>query len=271
MDRILREGLLRLRQGDPDIDFLFETRFDEILRLLNKYIEEIELFNPAYGLVGVRDRRELVVKHILDSLCPLGIVFRLLQARGPAAGGHVSGDSTVSDSEVSDLSAGDSPAGGTIAGDAGAPLIGGPAAGGPAADAGSGAGLPGIPLSIALPDCSFTLIERMGRRAGFLRNTLAVLALSNAAVEEGETEKAPAGRFSLITLRAFRPLEPAVLKGLFRLLAPGGVLAAYKGRREKIDEEMAAVRGDWEVFPLEVPFLEEERHLVVIPRVSPVK
>jgi 16S rRNA (guanine527-N7)-methyltransferase len=224
MDRILQEGILRLRRGDPDMDRLFGTRFDEILGLLNKYIEEIELFNPAYGLVGVRDRRELVVKHILDSLCPLGIIFRLLQKGGPAA------------------------------------------AGGLVADAGSGAGLPGIPLAIALPDCSFSLIERMGRRAGFLRNTLAVLSLSNASVEEGEMEKVPAGRFSLITLRAFRPLEPAILQGLFRLLKSGGVLAAYKGRREKIDEEMAAAGGGWKVFPLEVPFLEEERHLVVIPR-----
>jgi 16S rRNA (guanine527-N7)-methyltransferase len=220
MDRTLQEGLLRLMQGDAQVDCLLKTRFDEVLRLLNLYIEEIELFNPAYGLVGVKDRRELVIKHILDSLSPLGIIFRLLKG------------------------------------------------GGPAADLGSGAGLPGIPLAIALPDCSFTLIERMGRRAGFLRNTLAVLGLSNAAVEEGEMEKAAPGRFSLITFRAFHPLNPVILKGLFRLLLPGGVLAAYKGRQEKVEEEMAAARaeGNWESLPLDVPFLGEERRLVVIPR-----
>ncbi|MDR2028550.1 MAG: 16S rRNA (guanine(527)-N(7))-methyltransferase RsmG [Treponema sp.] len=213
---ILEEGLLRLRQGDPHIDRLLAARFDEVLGLLNRYIEEIELFNPAYGLVGAKDRRDLVVKHILDSLCPLGIVFRLLQG------------------------------------------------GGPVADVGSGAGLPGIPLAIALGDCPFTLIERMGRRAGFLRNTLAVLGLSHVTVEEGEMEKAPAGRFSLITLRAFRPLEPPILKGLFRLLLPGGVLAAYKGRREKLAGELGALPGGWEALPLDVPFLGEERHLLII-------
>jgi 16S rRNA (guanine527-N7)-methyltransferase len=106
----------------------------------------------------------------------------------------------------------------------------------------------------------------MGRRAGFLRNTLAVLGLSQVTVEEGEMEKAAPGRFSLITFRAFHPLEPAILKGLFRLLLPGGVLAAYKGRREKLDEEMAVLPGGWETHPLDVPFLGEERHLVVIPR-----
>jgi len=75
--------------------------------------------------------------------------------------------------------------------------------------------------------------------------------------------------------RAFRPLSPPILKGLFALLAPGGILAAYKGRRETIDEEMAGVTsaaekgkcpapGSREILPLEVPFLEEERHLVLI-------
>jgi 16S rRNA (guanine527-N7)-methyltransferase len=107
----------------------------------------------------------------------------------------------------------------------------------------------------------------MGRRAGFLRSTLAALALTNAETEEGEMERAAPGRFALITFRAFRPLEPAILKGLFRLLAPGGVLAAYKGRREKIDAEMNAVEkttGGWEALPCPVPFLDEERHLVLI-------
>ncbi|MCK5155804.1 MAG: class I SAM-dependent methyltransferase, partial [Spirochaetales bacterium] len=40
------------------------------------------------------------------------------------------------------------------------------------ADVGSGNGLPGLPLSLFLPECEFTLIERSGRRAGFLRNAV---------------------------------------------------------------------------------------------------
>ncbi|MEA1910981.1 MAG: RsmG family class I SAM-dependent methyltransferase, partial [Spirochaetota bacterium] len=43
-----------------------------------------------------------------------------------------------------------------------------------AADVGSGAGLPGIPLAIFLPKVHFSLIERSGRRAGFLRNILSL-------------------------------------------------------------------------------------------------
>jgi 16S rRNA (guanine527-N7)-methyltransferase len=137
------------------------------------------------------------------------------------------------------------------------------------ADVGSGAGLPGIPLAIALPQARFTLIERMGRRAGFLANTIAVLGLDNVTVEEAEMEKAAPARFNLICFRAFRPLEPPILKGLFRLMAPGGVLAAYKGRQEAIAAEMAKLGeqgGPWKALPCPVPGLEEERHLLVIHR-----
>jgi 16S rRNA (guanine527-N7)-methyltransferase len=134
------------------------------------------------------------------------------------------------------------------------------------ADVGSGAGLPGIPLAVALPGVRFTLIERMGRRAGFLRNTLAVLGLGNVELEEMEMEKAGPGRFDLICFRAFRPLEPRLLRSLFRLLAPGGVLAAYKGRREAVDAEMAAAgwTGPWDCPACPVPGLEEERHLLLL-------
>ena len=219
---VLEEGLVKLGLNEAA----------KSAAVLGRYVEEIELFNSAYGLVKVRDRRELIVKHILDSLVPLNIIRNLKQA---------------------------------------APRI---------ADVGSGAGLPGIPLAVCMPGAEFTLIERMGRRAGFLRNTLAVLGLSNVRVEEAEMEKInPPAYFDIVVFRAFRPLEPAIFKGLSRLLADGGVLAAYKGRREAAEEEMAALikaqkKGaapsieNWEALPLEVPFLEDPRHLLLI-RVCP--
>jgi 16S rRNA (guanine527-N7)-methyltransferase len=226
MDDLLEAGLETLRQEDADIERLLVGRSDRALSLLNAYIKEIERFNPAYGLVAVKDRRELVVTHILESLAPLGILVRLLGGR---------------------------PAGCSVP-----PLI---------ADVGSGAGLPGIPLAIALPEARFTLIERMGRRVGFLQNTLAVLGLENATVEDGGMEQARPGRVDLIVFRAFRPLETSILRGLLRLLSDGGRLAAYKGRLEAIEAEMrtaGGLAGDWEALPCPVPFLDEERRLVVI-------
>jgi len=212
----LSEGLEQLCAADGKTEALIKPRFSEITAALTVYMEEIERFNSAYGLVKVANREELVVKHILDSLAPLT---------------HVARGSSV-------------------------------------ADAGSGAGLPGIPLAICLPGSRFTLIERMGRRAGFLRNVLAVLGLSNCQVEETEIEKAALGNFETICFRAFHPLTQELLKHLFRLLAPGGFLAAYKGRKDKTEEEMAAAgleRGSWQLIPLSVPFLDEERHLAIVP------
>jgi 16S rRNA (guanine527-N7)-methyltransferase len=223
----LEEGLRRLAE-EPAVAALVNPRLDEIRSLLARYIDEIELFNPVYGLTAVKSREELLSRHILDSLAPLGIIAGLLE-------------------------------------EAGKPARAGPCRAVQIADLGSGAGLPGIPLAIALPGARVTLIERMGRRAGFLRNSIAVLALDNVEVEEIEMERAAPGRFDLICFRAFRPLEAPLLKAVFRLLAPGGILAAYKGRRKAVEAEIAAAwTGPWDCLPCPVPGLDEERHLLVL-------
>ena len=240
MNTILKKGIQALRKSDEDIERLIAPCPEEFISLLDRYIAEIELFNPAYGLVGTNDPQELIIKHILDSLAPLGIIYRLL-AEMPqlnAEAGAFQADRRTDHITTLQI-----------------------------ADVGSGAGLPGIPLAIALPQYDFTLIERMSRRAGFLWNTKAGLGLSNIIVEEGEIERTVAGRFRLIVFRAFKPLEPKLLKTLFRACAEGGVLAAYKGRREKIAEEMAPLEklcSSWEAVPCPVPFLDEERHLLII-------
>jgi len=205
---------------------------------LRRYIDQIELFNPAYGLVGSKNRDELVVKHILDSLAPLPLIRMLLS--GIAA--------------TSDVKA----VAGSANHHAALPMI---------ADLGSGAGLPGIPLAICLPEYHFTLIERMGRRVGFLENTCALLGLANVGIEQSDIERSKAHRFELIVFRAFRPLEPAMLKAIFRLLAPHGLLAAYKAREERVAEELGAVTalvGAWKEIETPVPFLEEQRRLVMV-------
>jgi len=91
-------------------------------------------------------------------------------------------------------------------------------------------------------------------------------------LEELARRNTAQGSYDLIVFRAFRPLEPPMVRALLALLSPGGLLAAYKGRRQAIAEEMAPLEalggkdriiGPWEALPLEVPFLEEERHLVI--------
>ncbi|MDR2730820.1 MAG: 16S rRNA (guanine(527)-N(7))-methyltransferase RsmG [Treponema sp.] len=221
---MLTGGIEALRKKDKEIDRLFTGRTEKITELLNRYIIEIETFNSVYGLVGTKDHDALVVRHILDSIAPAGIISRLLSL---------------------------------AANNRSRPLI---------ADAGSGAGLPGIPLSIILNTCDFTLIERMKRRAGFLWNAKAVLNLSNVTIEENELEKTAEGRFNLITFRAFKPMEPKLLRVLFRACAEGGIIAAYKGKRGKTEREMLPLEKfyKWETIEYQTPFLNEERRLLII-------
>jgi 16S rRNA (guanine527-N7)-methyltransferase len=137
------------------------------------------------------------------------------------------------------------------------------------ADAGSGAGLPGIPLSIFLPETETCLIERSGKRCRFLENQKALLRLPNLAVREADISAA-SGPFDVITFRAFRPLEKPIVDDLIALMGPRTVLAAYKGKRSKIDEELKGIESygfEAEILRLSVPFLPgEERHLVLLRR-----
>src|ERR1700679_2951065 len=56
------------------------------------------------------------------------------------------------------------------------------------ADLGSGAGVPGIPLAIALPEARVTLIEGNGRKCEFMIGVIGALGLANTEVVNGRAE-----------------------------------------------------------------------------------
>lgn len=136
------------------------------------------------------------------------------------------------------------------------------------ADIGSGGGLPGIPLAIALPQFQFVLVERMSKRCAFLENCAAVLNLCNVRVENLQAEQVEAASFDVATFRAFRPLDKKIIKTLLRTIKSDGILAAYKAKQENITTEMAAISSivpEYKIEKLVVPFMEDhQRHLVLI-------
>jgi 16S rRNA (guanine527-N7)-methyltransferase len=139
-------------------------------------------------------------------------------------------------------------------------------------DVGSGAGFPGLPLALFLEDSEVALLERSARKAAFLANVVALLRLDNVRVLELDLRSLQE-RYELITFRAWSPLGRE-LAGLGRVLAPTGIIAAYKGRRDRIDRELQEALpagADWqaEVVALVVPFLDEERHLVLLRPAAP--
>jgi 16S rRNA (guanine527-N7)-methyltransferase len=132
------------------------------------------------------------------------------------------------------------------------------------ADAGSGAGLPGIPLALVKPQWQIALIEANQKKAAFLRQAKIELELNNVEVHEGRVEAwRPASRFALVISRAFTSLADFVAT-CRHLVRPGGMLAAMKGKHPQA--ELAQLPADVHckaVIALEVPFLKRERHLVL--------
>lgn len=134
-------------------------------------------------------------------------------------------------------------------------------------DVGSGAGLPGIPLALALPRAHVTLVESSHKKAAFLQQAKLELQLANVAVACERVEQWQPGRtFEMVISRALSDLaEFTRLAG--RHVAPGGVLAAMKGIYPH--EEAAQLPAGWrlrEAIALTVPGLHAKRHLLLIER-----
>ena len=131
------------------------------------------------------------------------------------------------------------------------------------ADAGSGAGLPGIPLALARPEWRVVLAESSGKKSAFLRQATLELRLGNVDVHQGRVEQwQPAQRFAVVISRAFAELARfiAVCR---HLVAPGGVLAAMRA------SPPADLGSHCRLISLRVPQLDAQRHLVLCPPSSP--
>ena len=120
-------------------------------------------------------------------------------------------------------------------------------------DLGSGGGYPGLPLAIALPAERALLVESIGKKARFLETAVAGLGLADrmdVAAERAETLAADARhreRWPAVTARAVASLGDLV-ELAFPLLAPGGILVAWKGsaigeERDRAMPAMAALGG----------------------------
>ncbi len=131
-------------------------------------------------------------------------------------------------------------------------------------DIGTGAGLPGIPLALALPETHFTLLDSNAKKTRFVTQVVHVLGLANVSVVQARAEKfQPAEKFSTLLARAFASI-PDMLATTRHLCAPGGRWLAMKGVFPQ--EELAAISAEFaaQARPLRIPGLEAARHVVII-------
>ena len=110
-------------------------------------------------------------------------------------------------------------------------------------DAGSGAGLPGIPLALVLPEVRFTLAESIRKKARFIEAAVTDLQLVNASVQAVRAEDlVKTTNPDIITARAVAPLTKAL--DLFAPALKKGVrLLLYKGPDAQLEIEEAAAIG----------------------------
>ncbi len=140
-------------------------------------------------------------------------------------------------------------------------------------DLGSGAGVPGLVLAAALPDRSFVLVESVGRKCAFIRETAEAMGLANVSVLHARAEEV-GGPFDAVCARALAAL-PVLCEYAAPLLRLGGTAIFWKGAvdaTEAADGRYAAAEvglGEPRVVAVE-PFPGSQRRtLWVFEKVSP--
>ncbi len=200
------EGLL----GQADIALT-----DKQIGQLVDYVELLDKWNKAYNLTSVRDPKEMMVKHIMDSLM---------------VAPHLSGKNYI--------------------------------------DVGTGPGLPGIVLAIALPDTQFVLLDSLGKRVRFLTQVKHALGLDNVTPVQSRVEEyQPSVKLDGVLSRAFASLQDMV-DWCHHLIDQSGRFIALKGQYP--EQEITELPGDISFeqdITLSVPGLDAERHLIILKKV----
>jgi 16S rRNA (guanine527-N7)-methyltransferase len=201
------------------------------------YYQALVQWNAKFNLTAITDYAEVQVKHFLDCLVALPV----------------------------------------IAGEVGEPLP--PVKPLHLVDVGAGAGFPGIPLKIAAPRLKLTLIDGTGKKIAFLHEVVAQLGLQHVDVVQGRAEElgrnpSYRGQFDLVTARAVAPLN-TLAEYLLPMTRRGGLAVVYKGAgapQEFMEARRAIEQLGGETVrlaPVAVPFLDEQRFILLIKKVRP--
>jgi 16S rRNA (guanine527-N7)-methyltransferase len=152
-------------------------------------------------------------------------------------------------------------------------------------DAGSGGGFPGIPLKIARPDLTVSLVDSVRKKVSFLKHAIRTLELKAIDAVHGRLEdlgKSPSfqGQYDFVICRAFSSLDDFVRLTL-PFLSAGGSLLALKGRETGIDRidtdganagiiSLHGISLTIQIQRYRLPFLDAERSLVrLTPKLAP--
>jgi 16S rRNA (guanine527-N7)-methyltransferase len=197
------------------------------------YLALLQRWNATYNLTAVRDPQAMLTQHLADCLAVVPSTQRWAALQQASLEGGPPRSPAEADGALIRV-----------------------------LDVGSGGGLPGVVLALMLPGLQVECVDTVGKKAAFVRQVAAELALPNLQARHARVEQLRGPGFDLITARAFSSL--ADLVRLTRpLLKPGGAWMALKGKHPA--DEIAALPPGIVVFhvePLSVPGMTAERCLV---------
>lgn len=201
LQRLLEDGVKQLQIP------LTSATLEKILL----YVNYLEHWNKTYNLTAIKNKTDMIVKHVLDSLS----LYPFMQ---------------------------------------GTRCI----------DVGTGPGLPGFMLALALPQIEFVLLDSQIKKIQFIHRVLREIPLDNVTVCHQRVEDhRPAQLYDIIVSRAFASLKD-MIHCTAHLRAPHGYYLAMKGLWPIDEIAQLSPTFSVEVKPLTVPFLEGERHVVVV-------
>ena len=131
------------------------------------------------------------------------------------------------------------------------------------ADIGSGAGFPGLPIKILIPELSLTLIESSHKKSTFLREVTRALTLTDVDIQTRRAETLST-TYDVVTLRAVERFK-TILPTAARLLAPAGRLALLISSAQQPQAQSALPGLNWSP-PSPIP-LSASRILLIASRI----
>lgn len=195
------KSLLQSGLGQLNLNMSQEAQ-DKLLA----YIDLLIKWNKVYSLTAICEPKEILIRHIFDSLtiAPFIIGLNVL-------------------------------------------------------DFGTGAGLPGIPLALAVPEHNFVLLDSVSKKTNFLKHAVLSLDIKNVTIVNSRVEKFQFEHgFDTIVTRATTDVD--MLNKLVRhLQAKSGQILAMRGKYTGL--ELDKLSKNIIIHKIKVPYLNEERHL----------
>jgi 16S rRNA (guanine527-N7)-methyltransferase len=192
----------------------------QIYDQLNTYLDLLLRWNAKINLTAIRDPEQIVTRHFGESLftakvliehCSLNPLGATIESGHPQTPGALFKPEGLS----------------------GIPYT--PSAISTLADLGSGAGFPGLPIKLAIPNLHVTLIESQNKKATFLKEVIRALTLEGIEVYNGRAEHW-GKQVDIVTMRAVEKFEAALpvarklltLNGRLCILVGGNLTAAFE-------------------------------------------